>query len=255
MRIMFAAAVLAASCVAAAAPGLAASPVSLPQLAPGEVLLEVHGLGIVRTPATSAVISTTLYGRGTSEADAQRSLDAEIQRATAAARAAGAAPADIVLRPGPSSSDAVYDFDVVETGGTDGTPRSRMYMSQTTLVIRLRNAAAARDLSVRVGGSEPSGLYSGLNYELADDRAPRRDARRQAMAAARADAETYADAIGMRIVRVVRITERAGLDFASLPFTERAATSRFNAGFGRSVEDAQVETIAVVGVDYVLGPR
>ena len=64
-----------------------------------------------------------------------------------------------------------------------------------------------------------------------------------------------AEAVGMRSVRILRITERAGADFAALAVTETAATARLGPPFGRTDDDAHVETLAVVGVDYVLAPR
>ncbi|HEX8643509.1 MAG TPA: SIMPL domain-containing protein [Allosphingosinicella sp.] len=258
MRILFAAALLAASSVFAVVPSVAAdSPVSVPQLAPGEVLLEVSGLAIVRTPATSAVVRGTLFGRGGSEEEARRNLAAEVQRISTAARAAGAGPADIVVRP-VIVSEGITPQDVYQTppadGAADAEPRE-FHAVQSSVVIRLRNAGAARELHSRIAGSDPIHSYGSPVYELADDSAPRREARRQAIASSRADAETYADAVGMRIVRMVRITERAGLDFAGLAVSESAAGSELGSTWGRANDEAMVDTVAVVGVDYVLAPR
>ena len=95
MQKIFAVAALAVFCLAA--PALAADPIApAPQLAPGEALLSVNGLGNVRSPATLATVTGRADARGATEAEARRALDAEIRDMTAAAREAGAAAAGAV---------------------------------------------------------------------------------------------------------------------------------------------------------------
>ncbi len=252
MRFLIAAVALAALPTAAQA----ASPVTLPQLAPGEVLLETDGFAVVRTPATSATVSTSLYGRGATQAEAERALQAEIRNFTAAAREAGAGASDISVETSSSRSDGLRPFDIVEaTGNADDAAQNR-YLAQASVSARVRDVARARPLHVRFGGGGDAVMlgYGGPEYHLDDDSAARREARVQAIASARADAEAYAAAAGMRIVRILRITDRAGLDFTQLLVTEREAAARFGPRFGRS-DGPAVETLAVVGVDYVLAPR
>ena len=101
------------------------------------------------------------------------------------------------------------------------------------------------------------GIYAvaGASYALNDDTVPRRQARAQALQKARADAEAYAASLNMRVVRVVRVTERLGLDLLSLAGSEFQIVSQifspamFRAGGG------QVPTIVAVGVDFALAPR
>jgi hypothetical protein len=59
----------------------------------------------------------------------------------------------------------------------------------------------------------------------------------------------------MRIVRIAQITERGGLDFLSMTVSESNAVVRAMRSFSSAQAEAQVETYAVVGVDFVLGPR
>ncbi len=259
MRMRTAAALFVAFSLTAPAAAAADTPATVPQLVPGEVLLEVDGLGIVHTPASSATITANLNCTGTSRDDALRNLDAEIARVTAAARAAGAAPNDIVVR-SRRAAELRLPFDGVEPtlpGGGEAAATSS-YTAQATIVIRLRDVNRAAALAETAGASDPVQMFAGFGnnpmYEHADDRAARREARQRAISSARADAEAYADAVGMRIVRMIRITERAGFDFVGMLATEREAESRF--GWLRAPRgEAQVETRAVVGVDFVLGPR
>jgi uncharacterized protein YggE len=258
MRIVLCAALMAASTTMAAAPAAAAdSPTSLPQLREGEVLLEVDGFAFVRTPATSATLSTTLWGRGATEAAARSSLDAEIRRVREAARGAGATAADISAGPAiRSHGNTIYDFDpelAPEAAGE--TPAA--YAFRSMVVIRLRDPSRAMELHGQIGSGDVTAPNT-PTYEIADHSGPRREARRQAIAAARADADSLAEAVGMRIVRTLRITERAGLDFSGMFLTEQHAMERFGPGPGRAAragDAAAVDTIAVVGVDYVLAPR
>lgn len=90
-------------------------------------------------------------------------------------------------------------------------------------------------------------------YALADAATPRRQARAQAMQKARADAEAYAASLNMRVVRIVRITERMGLDMLALLASEPNMVMRAFGGGGVSGPD--VRTIVMVGVDFALAPR
>jgi uncharacterized protein YggE len=252
MRYFLAAAILAALPAAAQA----ASPVSLPRLAPGEVLLETDGYAVVQTPATSATITTTLYGRGATQAEAVRALQAEVEAFTAAAREAGAGASDIRVEMEAGTSGGLRTFDVDAVSDvSEGEAQSRC-VAQASATARVRDVARARALHVRFGGGGDAVMlgYGGPEYHLDDDSVARREARVQAIASARADAEAYAAAAGMRIVRILRITDRAGLDFTQMLVTERGAAARLGPRFGRADEPI-VETVAIVGVDYVLAPR
>lgn len=257
---MFAAALLAAGAAVAPTAARADSPVTLPPLAAGEVLLEVDGLGIVRTPATFALINAVATGRGTTEAEARRALDAEIQRLTGLARAAGAAPADVQVRrsgAGISGIGSLRAFDVEEPapGGEDASPPEPRHHAHAAITVRLRDAARAGELQAGMTGEgmEMHAYGTAPSYVLEDDSAARREARSRAVAAARADAEALAASVGMRIVRMLRVTERAGLDFLPMMVTEGEAAHQFE--MHSKPRDGQVTTRAVVGIDFVLAPR
>lgn len=266
MRRLVAAAVLAGSILAAQAPALAADTLATaPQLAPGEVLLQVNGLGNVRSPATLATVTGTADARGATEAEARQALQAKVREMTAAARAAGAGADDIRVGDETVSriDEGIYAAEMpVDTAapGAGQAPRERTpFFAQRTVTVRLRDAARARALNARFGGyrSTPGYYFAagGPVYELVDESGPRRAARAQAIANARADAESYAAALGMRIVRVLQVTERGGLDFLSMTVSESNALIRAMRSFSSAQAEGQVETYAVVGVDFVLGPR
>lgn len=263
MRKLVVAAWLAASSVIAAVPAAADGPVSLPPLAPGEVLLEVNGIGIARTPASHAVLTVVVRGEGATEAEARSAVQQAIAAVTAAARRAGAAPADIRTAPIEVRSDMDYsygnamgiDVDMNATVDTTMGEVTEISVATSTVTIRLRNAAAAPDLGNALSGQAGTSVSS-TSYELEDDSAARRQARAEAVSRARADAESYAASAGMRVARVLRITERTGLDSLPMMITEQRTARRFSEGpWGQREGDGFVETYAVVGVDYALAPR
>ena len=91
-------------------------------------------------------------------------------------------------------------------------------------------------------------------YALTDDAGPRRQARARALEKARADAEAYAAPLNMRIVRVVRVSERLGLDLFGLFASEMQLLGQmFTPAMMRG--GPEVYTIVTVGVDYALAPR
>jgi hypothetical protein len=260
MRTIFAAAMLAAMPLTAA---VADTPVTMPELAGGEVLLEVNGLGVVRSPATLAMLTLTARGEGSTLDEASRARDAEVQRIIAAARAAGAATGDIRVTEG-GAGDLVEDlrtFDVAEppppeAGASEAAEvRTRTNYAASTVTIQLRNVDRAQELQRTFGGSSQTyGIVRSPVYSLVDDSAARRSARAEAITAARADAESYAAALGMRISRVLRVTERGGLDFLSMMVSESEAARQMQ-WFPVGQAEPQVTTYAVVGVDYAMVPR
>ena len=90
-------------------------------------------------------------------------------------------------------------------------------------------------------------------YALSDAGPARREARARALATLRADAEAYATAVNMRVVRIVRITERTGMDLMGLALGDSDLMRR--AVGGRITSDPNVETLVILGADFALAPR
>jgi|GEM_PF-5962352 len=75
-------------------------------------------------------------------------------------------------------------------------------------------------------------------------------ARRLAIAAATEEAEEYADALGMRIARVLRVSERSARSGS-----DGYITVTGNRSSGTPIEPGDLETQVQVWVDYALAPR
>jgi uncharacterized protein YggE len=268
MRKTVVAAWLAVSSLVASVPASADSPVSLPPLAANEMLLEISAVGVARTPATSATLRASVQAQGATEAEARRAAQSAVQRITAAARAAGVAAADIDAGSISAASDpyaammnAVEISTVTNMAGDMGPEElgntgagEEVFYGTGTVTIRLRSAAAAPALQRAL--SDIDDVTAGTpDYRLDDESAARRTARTEAMRHARADAEAYAASMNMRIARVLRITERTGLDLAALAIGESSLVTREMRAFEQGQRNGQVSTYAIVGVDYALAPR
>ncbi|HYI46919.1 MAG TPA: SIMPL domain-containing protein [Allosphingosinicella sp.] len=255
---------------------VAQSPVTTQPLAAGEVLVEINAMGSISTRADSASLSASLSGSGDTEAAARTATEAQARELRTMLRAFGIADADIRVRPittgtspAPAPAEMGYgDMNAVtadmnmamtmDEGNTayamEDVPPPPAAYGQTTVEIVVRNMdrvpAVQRALMER-------GVFSlgfrGTTYALADSGAARRAARAQAMQQARADAESYAAALNMRVVRIVRITERIGLDGLSLFVSEASSMTRLFAS--QVFSGPEVLTMAVVGVDFALAPR
>jgi hypothetical protein len=199
-----------------------------------------------------------------------------IQRIRNAARTAGVAAGDVELAEGGIYTDLDV-FDVEEPpppeeeapagqSGTAGTaaplpplvrvqlePPRRQPATRSTVTITLRDVARMDSLraALKAAGGE---LIGQPELSLGDDTGPRRAARAKALARARADADAYAAALNMRVVRIARVTERAGFDFMSMMMADMSGgVSRMRNMFEN--RGAMVPSVVFVGVDFVLAPR
>ena len=76
------------------------------------------------------------------------------------------------------------------------------------IALRIVDVEVLEDLLDRLIGAEPSNLF-GPRWTLSDPSAAVRQAQRQAVADARRRAEGYADALGGRLGRLLRLSEAA----------------------------------------------
>jgi len=275
---------LAALSAAAGVPTAAAadaSPVSTQPLAANEVLLEVSALGTGISRADLATISGTLASRGATEVEARRERDAQIRRLTAAARRAGVAAADLMIGEAESIAEAstmdmsmempaadaaeaamnAAEDAVAETADAAvedascnacSVPAEPEVVLSSGVEVRLRNLDKVAELTqaLQEAGVE---IYAEPVYAPGDQSAARRTARAEALAAARADADAYAASLGMRVVRVVRVTERMGLELISLLVNNSSLlTSMLQP---HPAQGPDIPTFVTVGVDFALAPQ
>ncbi len=244
MRLVARAAIAAA--LAASIPHAASAqsdPVLQPRLQPGEALLRVDAQGShVSTPDVMRLdVGAVTIGRTAREATNANNAVAE--RLLAAVRALGVERRDV--QTSSLSVEPQMDSDKADREGR--APRITGYVAKNMLELRIRDLARAPEL---IDALFEAGANSvdGPTFTLSDPRPAQREARRKAVAAAREQAETYADALGMRIVRVLQLSE--GSDMSLM------GSNSLNAGIiAPSVESGVLQTRITVNVDYAMVPR
>lgn len=237
--------------------------VSTPPLAEGEVLLQLNGNGRVTTRADLATFHVQVSASGATEEEARQAAQAIVQRVMQAVRGVGVAAADVdagritigesydYMGMNAMTADMAMDLNAAEeTENMAGLYEPRKSAS-SFISIRLRNLARSDDL-IRAVEQAGAGVTPMPEYALLDTAGPRREARGRALAAARAEAEAYAASLGMRVVRIIRVTERLGMDFFSMMMNEQEMRRQMG-NDGSSGPD--IVTSVIVGVDFALAPR
>ena len=239
-----------------------AQAVSTAPLAANEVLLELSANGTVTTRADLVTVQVQVNAGGATEEEARRDAEAQIARITRAARGAGVPAADIQageITAMPAMDMMATEMNamnyIVDEGGNEimamEAPGQPSATASAMVEIRLRDVSRLEALSRALDTAGIVALPMPV-YSLSDPAAPRRAARAQALAAARADAEAYAAALGLRVVRVARVSERVGTDFFSMMMNESMMRRSMNGG---AQNEPDIQTMMIVGVDYVLAPR
>jgi uncharacterized protein YggE len=246
-------------------------------LAPGEVLLELGSIGTATVPADLATIRLAISGHGETEAAARADLESRYRRIAAAARQAGV-PAAAIVRGELNQIEDMRTIDVRETPpppaeetpppgmvrpdavitalppSTPIQPPTPSHYAGSAVMVRITDVALVPALRRAFAAAADSEFGNGVPvYSLTDSRAARQTARAQALAAVRADAETYAASLGMRVVRIVRVSERTGVGLLPYLLGDPNLPRRlFGPGENR---DPDVTVLAVIGVDFALAPR
>ena len=238
---------LIAAALAASIPSAAlaqAGPIAQPRLEPGEALLRIEARGShVSTPDVMRMtVGTVTVGRTAREAtNANNEVAA---RLIAAARALGVERRDI--QTSSLSVDPQMDEEKADREGR--APRITGYVAKNLLELRIRELGRAPEM---IDALFEAGANSvdGPTFSLSDPRPAEREARRKAVAAAREQAETYAEALGMRIVRVLQLSEASETAFMG--------ANSLNVGLfsTASVESGVLQTRITVNVDYAMVPR
>jgi hypothetical protein len=220
------------------------------ELRPGETLLEIETEGRSVTRAGQARLLVAVTGTGSTPIEARRDAEEDLARVRAAARGTGVADAD--MSPMTDATligfvgNVAEDFDVPALAIPGVPAESR---AQRALEIVVRDPAAAERVRRAV---EDTGAASvgAPRYEADDPDAARQRARADAFSRARADAEALAAVAGMRVSRVIRISERVDREGAALAMM-RALSRQPSA----AVRGTQVDTLVNLSVDFALIAR
>lgn len=217
-------------------------------LAPTEVLLKVEADGehFARPDMMGVTAGVVTTGRTAKEALAANATLAN--RLLAAVRASGIEPRDVQT----SQLSVSPQFERARAGGDEeeGVRRIIGYLARNRLELRLRDLTRAPDI-INALFESGANEVSGPHFALQDPAPALKAARRAAVAEARGEAETYADALGMRITRVLRVSERQSFENEENG-TIIVTGSRIPLS---PVEPGEIRTRVEVWIDYAMVPR
>jgi uncharacterized protein YggE len=163
--------------------------------------LDVNATGEVTRVPDVAIISAGVVSRATTASAALQDTANRMDRVLAALKRAGVADRDIQT----SSVNLNAEYRYPE----NQAPQLVGYTASNTVTIRfrdIRNSGKILDALVGQGANQ----ISGPNLVVDKPEAALDEARAKAIASGRARAELYARSLGMRVVRVVAVSESGG---------------------------------------------
>lgn len=204
-------------------------------------LLSVSAEGMVESAPDMATVSLGVVTDGQTAAAAMAENARRMNALTQALRRAGVAERDIQT----SNLSVNPQYAYVE----NEQPRMTGYQANNTVSARVRNLANVGrtiDAAVAAGGN----TVNGISFSHADPDAQLDAARRNAAREARERADLYAQAFGMRVHRVISISEGGGYSppmpmpvYARMAAAEAAPTP---------VAPGEIRTSVSVSVTYEL---
>ncbi|MEO7563860.1 MAG: SIMPL domain-containing protein [Sphingomicrobium sp.] len=175
--------------------------------------LDINATGSVNRVPDLAVISAGVTTRSATAKGAIGDAAARMARVRAELKRAGVADRDIQTSNISLNPDYVY--------ADNQPPRLKGYNASNQLTVRFRDigdAGAILDALVAVGANQ----INGPNLTVDKPEAALDEARAKAVTAGRARAELYARSLGMRVVRVVAVSESGG-NYAPPPMVMMSA--------------------------------
>lgn len=193
---------------AIALPGIAAAHSDQPAIAATGTLLTVTSEGkSTRTPDI-ALFSAGVVSEGRTASEALAANALAMNKVIATLKKAGIADKDI--QTSQISLNPVYGQPVIGPNGqVVQEPRIVGYQANNTVMVRSRDIngfGKVLDALVSSGANQ----VSGPTFQMSDPGAATDEARVGAMKAARARADLYARAAGLRVVRIISISENGG---------------------------------------------
>lgn len=226
---------------------LAAAPAAAQEvqlaLQPGETLLQVEAEGVSRSRPDVMTITAGVVSTGATAAEALQASNVAADRVLARVRALGVSPQDI------RTTALAVRPRLAGQREEDVPPRILGYTASNQVELRLRDLARAGDI-ISAAFEAGANNVEGPRFSLSDDRTQRLAAGREGVRLAREEAENYAAGLGMRVSRVLRVSERGqvvgGLEYFTVSGSRISRTP---------IEPGEVTTAVRVWVDFALTAR
>ena len=223
-----------------------------PVVAAGNTLLTLSAEGRSNRTPDLAVFSAGVTSQGKTASEALSANSADMNKVIAALKRAGIADRDI--QTSNLSLNPIYQPQRPMPDGTvePAQPKIIGYQVYNTVNVRQRNLAQfgrVLDTLVAAGANQ----INGPSFQMDDPDAATDEARIQAMKKARARANLYASAAGLKVVRILAISESGG--YAPQPPVLYARTTMAD-GMEKStpVAAGEVSLTSTVTVLFELAP-
>jgi uncharacterized protein YggE len=165
-------------------------------------LLTVHASSTTRATPDLAIVMLGVSARGGTAQAAQEAQSTRMSAVLAAARAASVEERDV--------QTVGFSLDPIYAYPRNAAPRITGYESRNTVSIRVRDLSRVSrliDATVAEGANE----LQGIEFTFRNEEGSRDAARAEALETARTRAQAYAQSAGMRVARVLSITEPGGV--------------------------------------------
>lgn len=180
-----------------------AAPVPAPVLEAGETLLEVQAEGRSKFLPDTAFINAGVVSTGTTAREATDANARDMAAVIAAIRKAGVGERFIRTQ----QISVQPRFARQNPNDYEGQPQITGYIARNSVAVTVNKLAIAPDVIAAAFASGANSV-SGPDLGNGDITAGQAQARDDAIARARAEAEQYAQSLGMRVARVIRVSER-----------------------------------------------
>ncbi len=225
---------------------------STPVVAPGNTLLNISADGRSSRKPDMAVFNAGVTTQGKTAGEAMAANSASMNRAIAALKAAGIADKDIQ-----TSNLNLSPIYAPQRRLPDGTiepeqPTIVGYQATNTVTVKQRNLTQfgkVIDTLVAAGANQ----VNGPSFMMDNPDAALDEARMQAMAKARARAELYARAAGLKVARILSISEGGGYA-PPMPVMYARAGGESMAAEAPPIAPGQVDMNVSVTVLFELAP-
>lgn len=217
---------------------------------PGETLLQIQTVGEATTRPDLATVSIGVVSTGTTAREATDANATQISAVIAALRKAGVEARylrtqQINVQPRfARNSPSDYEGQAQITG----------YVARNSVGVTIVDLAKASDV-IAAGFGAGANSVNGPYLSLRNDTAALAEARRDALAKARVEADAYADGLGMKVVRVLRLSERGNTATPDLFVSARSVSAVAAPPPPPPISAGEMRERATLWIDYALAPK
>jgi uncharacterized protein YggE len=256
-RLILAASIAALPLAALAVPAAAQQVQSAPVVSPGATVLTVQAEGRTTRVPDLAVFTAGVTSDGKTASEALAANARAMNATMAALKASGVAPRDmqtsnLSVNPVYGQQKRLPDGRTGPDGSSEGDPVIVGYRATNQLQVKQRDLARygqVIDALVKAGAND----VNGPSFQLDKPDAAMDEARTDAVAKARARAELYARAAGLKVARILSISETGGWSPPQPMLYARA--EKMMAAAPSPVAAGEMDVSASVTIAFELAPQ